>query len=387
MTRTIEDLIPDYLRGLPVYVPGKPIEEVERELKIHAVKLASNENPLGPSPKGIAAAQAVLGDSHRYPDGGTHTLRKKLGERHGVSPEEIFIGLGSSELIDLAARVLLRAGLQGLTSEGTYAPFSVAIRASGAKLVLAPQRNFAFDLKVMARAITPKTGVIYLANPNNPTGSAFGPAEFDEFLAAVPDGVLVVLDEAYIHYAVSMGLRDSVEAYRKRKNLLILRTFSKVYGLAGLRIGYAIGQPGLLAAMNKLKTPFNTSGVAQAAALAALDDGEHVTRCIETNATERKRLSEGLAKLGFRPVLSEANFAFIVVGPEAKALSDDLLRMGVIVRPLGWMGFPEAMRISVGTAEENEKCLSAMAQLLNGKDRDALKRAPTQPKNGELAAR
>ena len=376
MTRTIEDLIPDYLRGLPVYIPGKPIEEVERELKIHAVKLASNENPLGPSPKGMAAARAVLEDSNRYPDGGTNLLRGKIAERCGVTPEEIFIGLGSSEIIDLAARVLLRAGLQGLTSEGTYAPFSVAIRASGAELVLVPQRDFAFDLKAMGKAITSKTGVIYVANPNNPTGSAFGRTEFDEFLAVVPDGVLVVLDEAYIHYAVSMGLRDSIEAYRKRKNLLILRTFSKVHGLAGLRIGSAIGRPELLAAMNKLKTPFNTSGVAQAAALAALDDGEHVTRCIETNATERKRLSEGLAKLGFAPVRSEANFVFIVVGPEAKSLSDDLLRMGVIVRPLGWMGFPEAIRISVGTADENDKCLAAMAQAV-------LRRAT----NGELARR
>ncbi len=376
MTRTIEELIPDYLRGLPVYVPGKPIEEVERELKIHAVKLASNENPLGPSPKAIAAARAVLGDSNRYPDGGTHALRHTLAERRGVSPEEIFVGLGSSEIIDLAARVLLRTGLQGLTSEGTYAPFSVAIRASGAELVLVPQREFAFDLKAMAKAITPKTGLIYLANPNNPTGSAFRREEFEEFLAAVPDGVLVVLDEAYIDYALSMDLRQSVEAYRKRKNLLILRTFSKVYGLAGLRIGYGIGRPELLSAMNRLRTPFNTSGVAQAAALAALDDNEHVTRCIETNATERKRLSEGLARLGFRPVPSEANFVFMVVGPEAKAVSDDLLRMGVIVRPLGWMGFPEAIRISVGTAEENDKCLSAMARVI-------LKRAG----KGELAAR
>jgi histidinol-phosphate aminotransferase len=364
MTRTIEELIPDYLRGLPVYIPGKPIEEVERELKIHAVKLASNENPLGPSPKGIEAAKAVLGDANRYPDGGTHRLRETLAKRNGVAPEEIFVGLGSSEIIDLASRVLLRAGLQGLTSEGSYAPFSIAIRASGAELVRVPQRNFAFDLEEMAKAITPKTGLIYLANPNNPTGTAFSRKEFDEFLAKVPDGVLVVLDEAYIHYAVSVGLRDSVEAYRKRKNMLILRTFSKVYGLAGMRIGYAIGTSELVSAMNKLKTPFNTSGVAQAAALAALDDTEHVARCIATNAIERKRLSEGLTKLGLRPVPSESNFVFIPVGPEAKELSDDLLHRGVIVRPLGWMGFPEAIRISVGTEEENSKCLAAMAQVL-----------------------
>jgi histidinol-phosphate aminotransferase len=364
MTRTIEELIPDYLRGLPVYIPGKPIEEVERELKIQAVKLASNENPLGPSPKGIAAARAVLADANRYPDGGTHRLREALAELNGVAPEEIFIGLGSSEIIDLAARVLLRAGLQGLTSEGSYAPFSVAIRASGAELVLVRQREFAFDLEAMANAITPKTRVIYLANPNNPTGTAFSGEEFEEFLAKAPDGVLVVLDEAYIHYAVSVGLRDSVAAYRKRKNMLILRTFSKVYGLAGLRIGYAIGTTPLLSAMNKLKTPFNTSGVAQAAALAALDDAEHVARCIETNATERARLCAGLTEMGLRPVTSEANFVFMEVGPDAGKISDELLHMGVIVRPLAWMGFPEAIRVSVGTAEENGKFLRAMAEVL-----------------------
>src|SRR3989454_7712485 len=209
MTRTIEELIPDYLRGLPVYVPGKPIEEVERELKIQAVKLASNENPLGPSPMAIAAARAVLGNSNRYPDGGTHALRQTLAERHGISPEEIFIGFGSSELIDLAARVLLRLGLQGLTSEGTYAPFSVAIRASGAELVRVPQRTFAFDLKGMAKAITPKTGVIYLANPNNPTGSAFGREEFAEFLAAVSDCGLGAVAGALIPHAGCVGLRGS----------------------------------------------------------------------------------------------------------------------------------------------------------------------------------
>ena len=376
MTRTIEELIPDYIRGLPVYVPGRPIEEVERELKIHAVKLASNENPLGPSPLAVEAAKKALSDAHRYPDGGTHLLREALAARTGVAPEEIFIGLGSSEIIDLASRVLLRAGLQGLTSHGSYAPFSVAIRASGAELVLVPQKHFAFDLQAMAKAITPKTGVIYLANPNNPTGTAFSGEEFAEFLAGVPDGVLVVLDEAYIHYAPSLNMRQSEEAYRGRKNLLILRTFSKVHGLAGMRIGYAIGRAELLLAMNKLKTPFNTSGVAQAGALAALDDREHVTRCIATNASERKRLSEGLSGLGLRPVPSETNFIFMEVGPEAKEICDELLQLGVIVRPLGWMGFPEAIRISIGTSEENEKCLAAMTEILR-------KRAG----KGELAAR
>ena len=271
MARTIEELIPDYIRWLPVYVPGRPIEEVERELKICAVKLASNENPLVPSPKAVEAATRALAEAHRYPDGGAHLLRETLAARTGLEAEELFMGLGSSEIIDLAARVCLRAGLQGLTSHGSYAPFSVAIRASGAELVLVAQRHFAFDLEAMAKAITPKTAVIYLANPNNPTGTAFRTDELEKFLEQVPDGVLVVLDEAYIHYAPSLNRRKSEEIYRRRKNLLILRTFSKVYGLAGMRIGFAIGHPDLLAAMNKLKTPFNTSGVAQAAALAALD--------------------------------------------------------------------------------------------------------------------
>jgi histidinol-phosphate aminotransferase len=376
MTRTIEEMIPDYIRGLPVYVPGRPIEEVERELKIHAVKLASNENPLGPSPKAMEAAKKALADAHRYPDGGTHVLRETLAARTGLAVEELFVGLGSSEIIDLASRVLLRPGLQGMTSHGSYAPFSVAIRASGAELVLVPQKNFAFDLEAMAAAITPKTGVIYLANPNNPTGTAFSLAELEDFLGRVPDSVLVVLDEAYVHYAPSLNRRKTEEIFRRRRNLLILRTFSKVYGLAGMRIGFAIGRPELLAAMNRLKTPFNTSGVAQAAALAAIDDREHVTRCIETNASERKRLSEGLANLGLRPVPSETNFVFMNVGPEAKEICEELLHAGVIVRPLGWMGFPEAIRISVGTTEENGKCLAAMAEIL-------AKRAG----KGELAAR
>jgi histidinol-phosphate aminotransferase len=376
MTRTVEELIPDYIRGLPVYVPGRPIEEVERELKIHAVKLASNENPLGPSPKAVEAAKKALAESNRYPDGGTHLLRETLASRTGLAAEEIFVGLGSSEIIDLASRVLLRVGLQGITSHGSYAPFSVAIRASGAELVLVPQKNFAFDLEAMAAAITPKTGVIYLANPNNPTGTAFGLVELEEFLERVPESVLVVLDEAYVHYAPSLNRRKTEEIFRRRNNLLILRTFSKVYGLAGMRIGFAIGRPELLAAMNKLKTPFNTSGVAQAAALAAIDDREHVTRCIETNAFERKRLSEGLTELGLRPVPSETNFVFMDVGPEAKEICDELLQLGVIVRPLGWMGLPEAMRVSVGTTEENDKCLAAMAQIF-------AKRAG----KGELAAR
>jgi histidinol-phosphate aminotransferase len=366
MAHTIAELIPEYIRGLPAYIPGRPIEEVERELKIHAIKLASNENPLGPSPKAVEAVRSAVADSNRYPDGGTHLLRAKLSRLHGVTLDQIFMGLGSSEIIDLAARILLSRGKTGVTSHGSYAPFSLAIRASGAELVRVPQQDFAFDLRAIAEAVAAhaETRIVYLANPNNPTGTAFGAGELQEFLRRVPADVLVVLDEAYFHYADRPDMPDSVQLFREHKNLLIMRTFSKVYGLAGLRVGYGIGDASVLEAMNKLRTPFNLTGVSQAAALAALDDAEHVSRSITENAAERARLTKGLTELGLRPVPSHSNFIFIDIGPEAQELCDELLHEGVIVRPLGWMGFPEAIRVSVGIASENDKLLAVMGRLL-----------------------
>ncbi len=365
MTHTLEELIPDYIQGLPAYVPGRPVEEVEQELKIHAVKLASNENPLGPSPKAMAAARQALGEANWYPDGGSKRLREVLAGRFGVRPEEVFVGLGSSEIIDLASRVLLRPGLTGITSEGTFALYPIAIRASGGKLVQTPMRNYTFDLDAMAAAVTPETRIVYIANPNNPTGTAFGAAEFDSFMKKVPGDVLVVLDEAYTEYAERRDLPKAMEIFKKYNNLLTLRTFSKVYGLAGLRIGYGIGHPTLVAEMNKLRTPFNVTSVGQAAALAALDDAEHVQRSVKMNRAERTRLLEELRKSGLKPVPSETNFLFVPVGGmDAKALCDELLKEGVIVRPMAWMGFPDAVRISVGNPEENSELLAAVAKVM-----------------------
>jgi histidinol-phosphate aminotransferase len=364
MTHTLEELIPDYIQGLPAYVPGKPVEEVEQDLKIHAVKLASNENPLGPSPKAMEAARHALGEANWYPDGGSKRLRQVLADRFHVRPEEVFVGLGSSEIIDLASRVLLHPGLDGITSEGSFTLFAIAIRASGGNLIQTPMKNFAFDLDAIAAAVNPQTRVIYIANPNNPTGTAFGAAEFAAFLKKVPGDVLVVLDEAYREYAARTDLPDALELFHQYNNILTLRTFSKVYGLAGLRIGYGIGHPTLVAEMNKLRTPFNVTNVGQSAALAALDDGEHVRRSVEINREERQRLYDGLRGLGLSPVPSETNFLFIPIGPHAKSLCDELLLEGVIVRPLGWMGFPEAIRISVGSPAENVKLLTAMAYTL-----------------------
>jgi histidinol-phosphate aminotransferase len=363
MTHTLEELIPDYIQGLPAYVPGKPVEEVEQDLKIHAVKLASNENPLGPSPKAMEAARRALGDANWYPDGGSKRLREVLAKRFGVHSEEIFVGLGSSEIIDLASRVLLRPGCEGITSEGSFTLFSIAIRASGGKLVLTPMKDFAFDLDAIAHAVNPHTRVIYIANPNNPTGTAFGADEFGNFMKKVPGDVLVVYDEAYREYAERRDLANPFELFKQYNNLLTLHTFSKVYGLAGLRIGYGIGHPTLVHEMNKLRTPFNVTSVGQAAALAALDDAEHVVRSAEMNSAERKRLYNELRRLGLNPVSSQTNFLFMQIGANAKTFCDDLLHEGVIVRPLAWMGFPEAIRISVGSPAENTKLLSAVAHL------------------------
>lgn len=363
MNRPIQELIHDYVRGLPVYVPGKPIEEVERELKIKAVKLASNENPLGPSPLAAEAVRRAVAEGHRYPDGGSLLLREKLATRHGVKPGQIFVGLGTSEIIDVAARGLLKAGLEGLTSKGTFALYPIAIRAAGARLVETPLKEYGFDLEAMARAITPQTRIIYLANPNNPTGTMFTATAFERFLERVREDVLVVLDEAYFEYVDHDDYSRSIELVKEGRNLLVLRTFSKVYGLAGLRIGYGMGPVGLAPELNKLRTPFNVSNLAQAAAMAALDDTEHVRRSIEMNRAGLEQIEKGLAELGLRPVPSVTNFVLLDLGLDAKKFSDELLKLGVIVRPMGWMGLPTAVRVTIGTREENEKFLRATAHV------------------------
>jgi histidinol-phosphate aminotransferase len=366
MARSIRELVPGFIREIDPYVPGKPIEEVERELKLRAVKLASNENPLGPSPLAVAAAQRALAEAHRYPDGGGHYLREKLAGRLGVGMDNIILGGGSTELIDLAARTLLNHGDEGVTSVGSFPMYYISIRATGARLVEVPLRQYGFDLEAIARAITLHTKLIYLANPNNPTGTMFAAAAFDRFLGRVPESAVIVLDEAYYEYVERADYSRSVERVRQGRNLVVLRTFSKVYGLAGMRIGYGVGPAALLEEMNKVRLPFNTSGVAQAAALAALDDAEHVRRSVESNRAGLKQLSEGLAAMGVRYVPSAGNFLLVDLGSDAQPVADELLKLGVIVRPMRWMGFPNAIRVTVGTRQENEKCLSALAQVRAG---------------------
>lgn len=373
MTKSLLDLVPEFIRQIDPYRPGRPIEEVERELNIRAVKLASNENPLGPSPMAVEAVRKYVAECNRYPDGGGHYLREKLSRRHSVPMENIFLGEGSSELIDLAARILLKPGEEGLTSEGTFPLYWISIRAAGGTLVKVPLKNYGFDLEAMARAVTPRTRVIYISNPNNPTGTMFPLAEFAGFLRRVSEAseALVVLDEAYCDYVAGEDFASSLRLATSEPNLLVLRTFSKVYGLAGMRVGYGVGPADLLLEMNKLRTPFNTSNVAQAAALAALDDTEHVRRSVESNRAGMKQITSRLETLGIACVPSFTNFLLIELGRDSKEISSALLKLGVIVRPMGWMGFPTAIRVSIGTKVENAKFLGALEQVLTGSVRRA----------------
>jgi histidinol-phosphate aminotransferase len=365
MTKQIHEFVPRCIRDIAPYVPGKPIEEVERELNIHdAVKLASNENPLGPSPLAVEAARKALAHANRYPDGSGFYLREALSRRHDIPADKIFLGNGSTEIIDLIARLLLSPSDAGVTSHGSFPLYYIAIRAAGARLVQVPLRDYRFDLDTMARDLPPDAKLIYLANPNNPTGTMFTADELDAFLARIPAHAFVVLDEAYCDYVERADYSRSVDLVRSGENLMVLRTFSKVHGLAGLRIGYGLGPAALFTEMNKIRGPFNTSGVAQAAALAALDDTAHVRRSLDSNRVGLARLTRGLCDLGVQPVPSFANFIFAEFGYDTGPLSEELTKRGVIVRPMGWMGFPNALRVSVGTHDENEKFLSALAELL-----------------------
>jgi len=332
-------------------------------LNISAIKLASNENPLGPSPLAIEAARKALAASNRYPDGSGFYLRQALSKKHNLPMEQIILGGGSTELIDLTARLMLRPESAGVTSFGSFPLYYIAIRAAGAKLVETPLRDYGFDLDAIARALSPEARIVFLANPNNPTGTMFTADEFDAFLSRVPPHVLVVLDEAYCDYIERRDYSRSVDLVRRGANLVVLRTFSKVYGLAGLRIGYGLGPARLLDEINKIRGPFNTSGVAQAAALAALEDREHVRRSIDSNRAGLAQLAAGLKELGVHCIPSMANFILAEFGYDTEPLCEELTKRGVIVRPMRWMGFPAAIRISVGTREENERFLDALAEL------------------------
>jgi histidinol-phosphate aminotransferase len=351
---------PDYVLGIKPYVPGKPVEELERELGIaDSIKLASNENPVGPSAEALKAIGDSLSGLNRYPDGSGFYLKRALAEHLGVGEDEIILGNGSNELIDIAARTFMKDGDEAVMAVPSFIVYSMAVQSIGGKALQVPLKDYTHDLGAMAAAITPKTKMIFIANPNNPTGTINRMEEFDRLMENVTDDMLVVLDEAYYEYVADPGYANSMKYLHSRKNVLILRTFSKIYGLAGLRLGYGIGKKEILLDMNRLREPFNTNSLAQKAAIAALNDRAHIDRSRSVNEEGKRYLYKELDAMGASYVPTEANFIFMPVDDSA-ALNDRLLRLGVIIRPMG----PKAIRVTIGLPEENRRFIEALKTVL-----------------------
>jgi histidinol-phosphate aminotransferase len=352
---TIESLLP--------YEGGKPIEELARELGItDAVKLASNENPLGPSPKALAAARDAIAEVHRYPDASAFRLRERIAAEHRVPIGDIIQGNGSNELLDLAVRTFCGSEHHIVFAEPAFVVYRIAALAHGVPFTAVPVRDLTHDLEAMAAAVTSRTRLIFVGNPNNPTGTHVGLAALRRFLRAVPSEVIVLMDEAYIEYATASDFPDSLTLRGERERLIICRTFSKIYGLAGLRVGYGIAAPNLISYMNRVRAPFNVSSVAQAAAIAALDDTEHVRHSRELNGSERERVSARLSALGLAVAPSQGNFLLVDVKRNGRESYDALLKKGVIVRPFA--SLPTSLRVTVGKPAENERFLTALAEVL-----------------------
>ncbi|HET6414274.1 MAG TPA: histidinol-phosphate transaminase [Anaeromyxobacter sp.] len=361
-------LVPPYVASLQPYVPGKPIEEVEREYGVTGVaKLASNENPLGPSPRGTEAAHSALAQVNLYPDGSAYTLHQALSARYQVPAAEIFVGNGSNELIELIVRTFVLEGEEVLASAQSFVAYKLAANAHGRTLVEAPMKaRFHYDLEALKKLLSRKTKVVFLANPDNPTGTHFSEKDVLPLLDAAPKDTLVVLDEAYAEYVDAPGYPDSLALRRRYPNLVVLRTFSKIFGLAGLRVGYGIARPDLVEYLDRVRAPFNVNHVAQAAATAALYDTEHVARSRALVLEQRPILAAGLSELGATVVPSQGNFLLAdFPGRPSKVLFEDLLREGVVVRPLAGYGFATAQRITVGLPRENERCLAALRKVLS----------------------
>lgn len=354
------------LATLPTYQPGRPIEEVAREVGLPAsdiIKLASNENPLGPSPKALAAIQAAAASVHLYPDGNAFYFKRRLADKLNVETSHLILGNGSNEIIEFIGHALMAPGTDVVVSRYCFAIYPIITKMAGANLITVPARGLGHDLPAMLRAITPQTRVVFVANPNNPTGTLAERAELIELVNEVPPHVLLVMDEAYIEFLNDpVNLIPLITAGTK-PNLLLMRTFSKIYGLAGTRVGYGIGHPELIAALEKIRQPFNLNSLAQAAALAALDDDEHVRRTRATNFAGVHFLQTEFEKLRIEFVPTAGNFILLKVGDGGRVFND-LQKLGIITRPMAGYQLPEWLRVSVGTAAENARFLAGLKQVL-----------------------
>ena len=357
---------PEYIRKLAVYVPGKPIEEVQRELGVQdIVKLASNENPLGPSPRALDAILRAAPEIHRYPDGGGYALRRALAERHGVELEQIILGAGSVDIIEMLARAYLADGDEAVYSQQSFVSYALAVgQVNGRPVTPAATPGRAHDLPAMAAAVGPRTKLVYMANPCNPTGTYFTRGELDAYFEVVGTRALTVIDQAYHEYVERPDYPDALDDLKAGRKVIVLRTFSKAYGLAGVRIGYGLSSPDVIDNINRVRSPFNTTSLAQAAALAALDDHEWVARSREHNRRELAFLEQELKRRGATYTPSVTNFVLVGFDADVFELFVEFQKRGVIIRPVGGPGLVNCARVSVGTRTENEKFLAALDQLV-----------------------
>jgi len=361
---SISQQSPDYIRAISPYIPGKPITELAREMGIPVdkiVKLASNENPLGMSPKARAAVEKALAGAERYPD--QFELVATLAERSGLRQEQIVLGNGSNDVLDMAARVFIAPGRSAVFSQHAFAVYPLATMSAGGACIVVPAKHYGHDLAAMRAAIRPDTRVVWIANPNNPTGNFLPYSEVRTFLASVPDDVAVVLDEAYNEYLAPADRVDTLGWIKDFPNLIVTRTFSKVYGLAGLRVGYAAASPKLADLMNRVRQPFNVNNLAIAAAVAALDDHAFLAESYDLNRRGMEQIVAGLKHLGLEHIPSHGNFVTFAV-PDGAAINRKLLQQGVIVRPIAGYGLPNHLRVTIGLERENARFLEALEHAL-----------------------
>lgn len=362
----MKKMVPDYIEDLPLYPPGKPIEEVRREYGIteDIIKLASNENCLGPSPLALKAAQESLASIHLYPDNGCFYLKQKIANKFGITVSQIITGHGSNEIIQLIATAFLCPGEEVITSEQTFLLYPIMSNSRGAQVVQVPLKNFAYDLHSIARKITEHTKIVFISNPNNPTGTMVEADVFNAFMAQIPPDVIVVVDEAYAEYVTSPDYPDALKYLRQNRNIIILRTFSKAYGLAGLRIGYGLSTEQLIGYLERVRVPFNVSHVAQAAACAALDDGAHIKRSQDNNRSGCAYICAALTGMGVPFVPTQTNFILIRLGERAEEIYRALLCEGVIIRSMASYGLKDFVRVTIGLPEENERFIQSLKKLI-----------------------
>ena len=361
----IVDQAPSYVRAISPYVPGKPITELARQMGLPVdkiVKLASNENPLGMSPKARKAVEAALSGVERYPD--QFDLIAAIAERHGVAQEQVVLGNGSNDVLDLAARVFLAPGRSAVFSRHAFAVYPLASMSAGAECLAAPAKNYGHDPAAMLAAIRGDTHLVWIANPNNPTGNFLPQAEVRAFIEKIPAHICVVLDEAYTEYLAPADRADTAAWVRDFPNLLVVRTFSKIYGLAGLRVGYGIGRAEVIDLLNRVRQPFNVNNLALAGAIAALDDHEFLARSYESNRSGMEQIVSGLKRLGLAHIPSHGNFVTFEVA-DTPGVNSRLLKQGVIVRPIGGYGMPNHLRVTIGLAAENGIFLDALEKALH----------------------